>query len=172
MSECVVRMEMPKGCGDCLCANFGYCGITHEPVADAYMGYQENRPKTCPILAVLPENHGRLVDADALIEDVKTLWDYETVDGITSSTVLKQIVTDIQNAPTIAAPRWVRCEDRLPEPHKDVLVTGMEAINNHRVYKVMVNDNGEWRPKDYAPSIRWDYWMPIEPPREDADVDN
>ena len=70
MSECVVRMEMPKGCGGCLCANFGYCGITHEPVADAYMGYRENRPKTCPILAVLPEKHGRLVDADEIIEAI------------------------------------------------------------------------------------------------------
>ena len=67
----------------------------------------------------------------------------------------------------------VTCGDRTiwfqkHEPHKVVLVTGMEAINNSRVYKVMVNDNGTWRPTDYAPSIRWDYWMPIEPPKEDA----
>ena len=67
-----------------------------------------------------------------------------------------------------AAQRWHRVEEP-PEPHKNVLVTGMEAINNSRVYKVMVNDNGTWRPTDYAPSIRWEYWMPIEPPKEDAD---
>ena len=67
-----------------------------------------------------------------------------------------------------AAAPWHRVEDGLPEPHKNVLVTGMEAINNSRVYKVMVNDNGTWRPTDYAPSIRWDYWMPIVPPKEDA----
>ena len=66
-----------------------------------------------------------------------------------------------------AASPWHRVEEP-PEPHKNVLVTGMEAINNLRVYKVMVNDNGTWRPTDYAPSIRWDYWMPIEPPKEDA----
>lgn len=72
----------------------------------------------------------------------------------------------IKDAPTVASP-WHRVEEP-PEPHKDVLVTGMEAINNSRVYKVMVNDNGTWRPTDYAPSIRWDYWMPIEPPKEDA----
>ena len=66
-----------------------------------------------------------------------------------------------------AASPWHRVEE-LPEPHRDVLVSGMEAINNSRVYKVMVNDNGTWRPTDYAPSIRWDYWMPIEPPKEDA----
>ena len=66
-----------------------------------------------------------------------------------------------------SASPWHRVEEP-PEPHKKVLVSGMEAINNSRVYKVMVNDNGEWRPKDYAPSILWDYWMPIEPPKEEA----
>ncbi len=75
-------------------------------------------------------------------------------------------VRDRINALPTASP-WHRVEDK-PEPHKDVLVTGMEAINNLRVYKVMANDNGTWRPTDYAPSIRWDYWMPIEPPKEDA----
>lgn len=68
---------------------------------------------------------------------------------------------------TPTASPWHRVEDGLPNPHKEVLVSGMEAINNSRVYKVMVNDNGTWRPTDYAPSIRWDYWMPIEPPKEE-----
>ena len=109
----------------------------------------------------------RLIDADALKVSVpdtsadifencrncKTLMDWE----------VKEL---IDQQPT-ASP-WHRVEDGLPEPHKNVLVTGMEAINNSRVYKVMVNDNGTWRPTDYAPSIRWDYWMPIEPPKEDA----
>lgn len=54
----------------------------------------------------------RLIDADALIEDIKTkLWDWDTVDGITSSTVLKQTITDIDNAPTIDAVPVVRCKD-------------------------------------------------------------
>lgn len=70
-----------------------------------------------------------------------------------------------EDLPTVN--QWHRVEDGLPEPHKTVLVSGMEAINNSRVYRVMVNDNGTWRPTDYAPSIRWDYWMPIEPPKEE-----
>lgn len=54
----------------------------------------------------------RPIDADALIEDIKTkLWDWDTVDGITSSTVLKQTITDIDNAPTIDAVPVVRCKD-------------------------------------------------------------
>lgn len=51
----------------------------------------------------------RLIDADALIEDIKHgLWDWETVNGyvfsdslsIEARTVLKQTIRDIQNMPT------------------------------------------------------------------------
>ena len=43
----------------------------------------------------------RYIDADALIEAIKNeLWDWDSLDGITSATVLKQTITDIQNAPT------------------------------------------------------------------------
>lgn len=59
------------------------------------------KPDWCSFVCALPEKHGRLVDADAMVDDVKNLWDYATVDGITSSTVLKQVMTDIGNAPTI-----------------------------------------------------------------------
>ncbi len=61
-------------------------------------------------------------------------------------------------------PKWTMLKDEMPKPHTKVLVSGIEAINNVRVYKVMVNDNGTLRPTDYAPSIRWDYWMPFESP--------
>ena len=44
----------------------------------------------------------RLIDADALIDDIKNnLWDWETVDGITATTVLKQTISDIGNQPII-----------------------------------------------------------------------
>lgn len=44
----------------------------------------------------------RLIDADKLISDIKNcLWDWESVDGITATTVLKQTITDIENQPTI-----------------------------------------------------------------------
>ena len=45
----------------------------------------------------------RLIDADALIEDIKSFWDWDSIDGITATTVLKQTMTDISNAPTIDA---------------------------------------------------------------------
>lgn len=54
----------------------------------------------------------RLIDADALIDDIKNnLWDWDTVDGIKAQTVLRQTITDIGNAPTIDAVPVVRCKD-------------------------------------------------------------
>lgn len=68
-------------------------------------------------------------------------------------------------------PKWTMLKDEMPKPHTNVLVSGIEAINNSRVYKVMVNDNGTLRPTDYAPSIRWDYWMPFGSPNCGAKMD-
>lgn len=43
----------------------------------------------------------RYIDADTLIEAIKNeLWDWQALDDITATTVLKQTITDIQNAPT------------------------------------------------------------------------
>lgn len=44
----------------------------------------------------------RLIDADKFKEDLMKLWDYSCVDGITATTVLKQVLHDIDNAPTVA----------------------------------------------------------------------
>lgn len=93
MSECVVRMEMPQKCFN--------CDLRYECNAFYAPGKPKPFMKGCMIVCQLPEGHGRLVDADAMAEDVRSLWDYETVDGITASTVLKQTLTDIGNCPTI-----------------------------------------------------------------------
>lgn len=54
----------------------------------------------------------RLIDKDALIDEIKhTLWDWDSVDGIKSSTVLKQTISDINNMPTVYAEPIVRCKD-------------------------------------------------------------
>lgn len=60
MSECVVRMEMPGGCY--CCPMFSFCGICGNAV---YLA--DKKPDWCPIICQLPEGHGRLIDADALI---------------------------------------------------------------------------------------------------------
>ena len=54
----------------------------------------------------------RLIDKDALTDEIKhTLWDWESVDDIKSSTVLKQTISDINNMPTVDAVEVVRCKD-------------------------------------------------------------
>ena len=53
----------------------------------------------------------RLIDADALIDDIDKMWDMDSVDDITASTVLKQVKTDIKNMPTVDAVPVIRCEN-------------------------------------------------------------
>lgn len=64
MSECVVRMPNPD---DCIkCAVRFICS----PYEDYWQQDTRRKPtpgqKGCRILSVLPENHGRLVDADEM----------------------------------------------------------------------------------------------------------
>lgn len=63
MGVYIKGMEMPK---DCIVCPFGWngCNKQHDFV---YMG---SRPDFCPNIDV-HEPHGRLIDADALIEDLK-----------------------------------------------------------------------------------------------------
>lgn len=101
MSECVVRMEMPKCCDDCdvnydCCA----CGISgefwfHNPRYKEFDSSKERLPN-CPIICQLPEGHGRLVDADTLKEhsvhfgETEYTFDFDAV-----------FVEEIDEAPTI-----------------------------------------------------------------------
>lgn len=70
MSECVVRMEMPKSCKNCHFRFHMYCGLAKKDIFPEYV-LLENRPYWCPIICQLPEGHGRLVDADKLADDMK-----------------------------------------------------------------------------------------------------
>lgn len=73
MSILIKGMEMPQGCGDCPCLggeyhgsydNHFYCQVTDK-------GIGEHKPDWCPLIEVPP--HGRLIDADALMNDGWTL---------------------------------------------------------------------------------------------------
>ena len=76
MSECVVRMKMPKSCDACPClddyGDYPRCRISGEQ-----RGYNfpicEKRMPNCPIICQLPEGHGRLVsekDVRWVIDDI------------------------------------------------------------------------------------------------------
>jgi len=54
----------------------------------------------------------KYINADELIKAIETeLWDWKTVDGIKSSTVLKQTISDIKNMPPADVVEVVRCKD-------------------------------------------------------------
>lgn len=72
MSECVVRIKIPKCCDDCD-ANYDCmaCGITGSRwYGNAEFNPSKGRLPDCPIICQLPDGHGRLVDADAFEKDV------------------------------------------------------------------------------------------------------
>ena len=75
MSECVVRMEMPKSCWDCPCfddyGDYPRCEITNEQRGYNFPIHEKRMPN-CPIIYQLPEGHGPLKDADALIKRIET----------------------------------------------------------------------------------------------------
>lgn len=54
----------------------------------------------------------KYINADNLIHAIEhELWNWETVDGIKSSTVLKQTISDIKNMPSADVVEVVRCKD-------------------------------------------------------------
>lgn len=86
MSECVVRMEMPKACWSCglrfVCKAANDFLTTKEAGCSVLKVGMEG----CLILCQLPEGHGRLGDLDALCE------------GLVSN---HPVVIHAKNAPTI-----------------------------------------------------------------------
>lgn len=71
MSECVVRMPNPDDCNKCAVR------FICSPYEDYWQQDTRRKPtpgqKGCRILSVLPENHGRLADADA-VESIIRKW--------------------------------------------------------------------------------------------------
>ena len=76
MSSVIIKdMQIPSECRMCpLCRYFYSTGITNcmlmqTPLAEDYKTIRfEGRHKDCPLVE-LPEKHGRLIDADALIRE-------------------------------------------------------------------------------------------------------
>lgn len=78
MSKLIIEMEMPKDCPMCPMAHYNKLDeFTGCEVAAGKLfavtrdkAYAESicRPDWCPIKGVLPEEHGDLIDRDALLE--------------------------------------------------------------------------------------------------------
>lgn len=119
----------------------------------------------------------RLIDADALINDILT--DYgcdpkyiadETIDGLKPYTD-QLILERIGLQPTIAASPWRRVEDGLPPKATWVLTVATDG--NVKLFNIATVDaGGQWwtcSPQNILRELYGvRYWMPIEPPKEDA----
>ena len=76
MSVLIKGMEMPEDCRECPLEMFYInCGDTRCRATNKFLAKNYNipfsgRPDWCPLVEV-PAPHGRLIDADALLEDVR-----------------------------------------------------------------------------------------------------
>ena len=120
MSECVVRMKMPKSCDECPMEYDGFmCAAIHkrfypkkdgrylEPLIDP----AEQRLPDCPIICQLPEGHGRLVDAELvkeILKPVDSISHYEP--EWTWGELHESNCVAIDNAPTIVPAEAERSE--------------------------------------------------------------
>lgn len=102
MSVLIKGMEMPNNCENCPAFEEVFdekCRITGKSVNPHWSCLLQNdvypRPDWCPLIEV-PDGHGRLIDANALFEEIYKAWDI-TADA-SDCNVLMQLIND---APTI-----------------------------------------------------------------------
>ena len=111
----------------------------------------------------------RLIDADALRAD-------RYVTSLTRNYLLQYVsIEQIDNAPTIPAPRWVRCEDELPRKTRKFVVwvpvtNGPYPCWYEERTALWQSVEKKWY-VDHNPKTWWvgepTHWMPIEPPKEE-----
>lgn len=101
MSVLVKGMKMPECCYECPMVHRGFDG--YETRLDCYMvkdwcPEDEGVHPDCPLVA-LPDHHGRLVDADALIEQMEA--DAEHMDEPYAKMMYCAAISDVRHAQTI-----------------------------------------------------------------------
>lgn len=126
----------------------------------------------------------RMIDADALIEDI----DGDLTDSIAEGRAIEKIM----NAPTIEerkTGKWIPCSERLPEEYGEFLVTMTEKakaedlgfdLDETYIRKMRYNSNG-WQLPRHIPSwineaVKDEVlaWMPLpvqEPYQEECEKD-
>lgn len=99
MGVYIKDMEMPK---DCIVCPFGWngCNKQHDFV---YMG---SRPDNCPLVPVPP--HGRLIDADSLMNEFKILQSGREIFGM-------ELDSSFLDSSQEISTEWYRVEETLED---------------------------------------------------------
>ena len=82
----------------------------------------------------------RLIDADALIAK----WEEEAkhITEFAHPGMVYGIINDVKRQPTIEAPRWIPCSERLPEYGIDVLT--VDRYGEYELNHIIDEEDGEW----------------------------
>jgi hypothetical protein len=109
----------------------------------------------------------RLIDADAFKEYLQKGTE-ENADIIpkrlvdTVLDIMEGIMLDIDEQPTIyAMPRWIPCDEKLPENESEVLVTDNNGHIRHAFYVAKWDWFGTY---EESMTIRAIAWMPLPEP--------
>ena len=81
MSVVVKGMRMPENCIKCPMQFGGWCYVAPPEIDERVAptvdeAWEQGKPEWCPLIA-LPDKHGRLVDADATIKEIKARNPYD-----------------------------------------------------------------------------------------------
>lgn len=121
-----------------------------------------------------------LISREDAIEAIEQLWDWQTVDGIQTSTALRQVIRDIKNIPSAQRKgEWIPCSEMLPNKHTDVLtyceeadlieIQSLESFydEDNRIDELhWENQTGYWQ--NFYEVIAW---MPLPEPYKDGDTE-
>ena len=93
----------------------------------------------------------RLIDAEALYEIAKNIWDHAD-----SEDFEKEIFIAIATAPTIEERKWIPCSERLPEENVPVLL-GVKFKDDFKYFVTARMDYNYWTGlgRDIRGEMRW-----------------
>lgn len=105
MSILIKGIEKPKTCYECIFSRFytskeqtgNYCNLLHRVVYEYQLQIvADTPPNDCPLVEV-KEPHGRLIDADKILDKMKSMM----VQGEAFTTAVKYVEMIVDAAPTV-----------------------------------------------------------------------
>ena len=95
------------------------------------------------------------INRDALIAEIERSWDWDSIDGITATAVLKQTVSDIKNYPAADVVDRKALRDALYEADA-ITFKGLAILDNFPAAAVRPEAHGHWVGVDDYPHEDWE----------------